>query len=143
MDVTVGLARADAGALLVDTGTTLSEAAVIEADVRAITNSPVTRIVLTHKHFDHVLGSAGFPRAEIYCAPQVAEYMSAPAAKLRADALRHGAGAAEVDRAIAALHRPGHMVYDTGSRRCRGRGVRPRAASTYRHCDETQSGNVI
>jgi glyoxylase-like metal-dependent hydrolase (beta-lactamase superfamily II) len=114
LDVTVGLVESDAGALLVDTGTTLSEAAAIDGDVRAIANSPVTRIILTHKHFDHVLGSSAFTRAEIYCSPEVAAYMSAKAekAELRADALRHGADAAEVDQAVAALRKPDHLVYD-------------------------------
>jgi glyoxylase-like metal-dependent hydrolase (beta-lactamase superfamily II) len=111
LDVTVGLVESDAGALLVDTGTTLSEAAAIDADVRSIANSPVTRIILTHKHFDHILGSSAFTRAEIYCSPEVAAYMSARV-EFRADALRHGADAAEVDRAIAALRRPDHVVYN-------------------------------
>jgi glyoxylase-like metal-dependent hydrolase (beta-lactamase superfamily II) len=111
LDVTVGLVEADTGALVVDTGTTLREAAAIDADVRAIAHSSVTRIVLTHKHFDHVLGSSAFIRAEIYCSPEVAAYMSARA-ELRADALRHGADAAEVDRAIAALRAPDHVGYD-------------------------------
>jgi len=111
LDVTVGLVEADTGALVVDTGTTLSEAAAIEADIRAIAHSSVTRIVLTHKHFDHVLGSSAFMHAEIYCSPEVAAYMSA-SAELRADALRHGADAAAVDRAIAALRTPDHVVYD-------------------------------
>jgi glyoxylase-like metal-dependent hydrolase (beta-lactamase superfamily II) len=111
LDVTVGLVEADIGALVVDTGTTLREAATIDADVRAIAHSSVTRIVLTHKHFDHVLGSSAFKYAEIYCAPEVAAHMSAKA-ELRADALRHGADTAEVDRAIAALRRPDHVVYN-------------------------------
>jgi glyoxylase-like metal-dependent hydrolase (beta-lactamase superfamily II) len=111
LDVTVGLVEADTGALVVDTGTTLREAAAIDADVRKIAHSSVTRIVLTHKHFDHVLGSSAFIYAEIYCAPEVAVHMSAKA-ELRSDALRHGADAAEVDWAIAALRTPDHVVYD-------------------------------
>jgi glyoxylase-like metal-dependent hydrolase (beta-lactamase superfamily II) len=112
LDVTVGLVASDTGALMVDTGTTLREAAALDTDIHAIAHSPVTRIVLTHKHFDHILGSAAFTHAEIYCAPEVADYMSA-AAELRADALRHGADSAEVDRSIAALRRPDHLVYDS------------------------------
>jgi glyoxylase-like metal-dependent hydrolase (beta-lactamase superfamily II) len=111
LDVTVGLTESDAGALLVDAGTTPGEAAAIDADVRAIANSPVTRIVLTHKHFDHVLGSSAFTRAEIYCSPEVGTYLTAKA-ELRADALLHGADAAQVDRSIAALRRPDHLVHD-------------------------------
>ena len=111
LDVTVGLVETDTGALMVDTGSTLRDAAALDADIRAIAHSRVTRIVLTHKHFDHILGSAAFVHAEIYCAPQVADYMSAKA-ELRSDALRHGANPTEVDRSIAALRRPDHLVYD-------------------------------
>src|ERR1700741_1698848 len=81
---------------------TLREAAALDADIRGIAYSRVTRIVLTHKHFDHVLGSAAFIHAEMYCAPPVADYMSAKA-ELRADARRHGAILTEVDQSIAAL----------------------------------------
>jgi glyoxylase-like metal-dependent hydrolase (beta-lactamase superfamily II) len=110
LDVTVGLVDSDAGALLVDSGTT--EADAIDADVRAITGKAVSRIILTHRHFDHVLGTSAFSDAEIYCAPEVADYMSSATAELRADALRHGADAVEVDRAIANLRPPDHPIDD-------------------------------
>jgi glyoxylase-like metal-dependent hydrolase (beta-lactamase superfamily II) len=71
LDVTVGLVQGRTGALLVDTGTTLTEAAAIDADVRQIAARSVTHVVLTHKHCDHVLGSGLFAEAQIYCAPQV------------------------------------------------------------------------
>ncbi len=111
LDVTIGLIEGKTGAMLVDTGTTLTGAAAIDADVRAIAGQRVRHIVLTHKHFDHVLGASAFAGAEIHCAPEVAEYMSATE-ELRTDALRHGADAAEVDRAIAALRTPDRTVYD-------------------------------
>jgi glyoxylase-like metal-dependent hydrolase (beta-lactamase superfamily II) len=62
-DVTIGLVLGRTGTLLVDTGTTLVEAAAIDADVRRIAGRPVTHVVLTHKHFDHVLGSSAFADA--------------------------------------------------------------------------------
>lgn len=111
-DVTIGLIQGSAGALLIDTGTTLVEAAAIDADARQLTGGPVTHIVLTHKHFDHVLGSAGFPEAEMYCAPEVAEYLSSATDQLRSHALSYGADAAEIDRAISALWSPQHEIYD-------------------------------
>jgi len=114
-DVTVGLVCGRTGTLLVDTGTTLVEAAAIDADVRGIAGRPVTHVVLTHKHFDHVLGSsvfAGVPGTKVYCAPEVVEYLSTATDELRADALGHGADAAEIDRAIAALRPPHHAIYD-------------------------------
>lgn len=111
-DVTVGLVHGDTGALLVDTGTTLVEAATIDADARRLAGRQVSHIVLTHQHFDHVLGSALFAEAEICCAPEVVEYLSTATDQLRDDALRHGADAAEIDAAIAALRPPRRGSYD-------------------------------
>lgn len=112
-DVTIGLVQGDSGALVVDTGTTLVEAAAIDADIRQIAERPVTHIVLTHKHFDHVLGSSQFAPAEIFCAPEVVEYLSSASGELRRHALSYGADANEVDRAIAALRPPRHGIYDS------------------------------
>ncbi len=111
-DVTIGLVRGNAGALLVDTGTTLTEAAAIDADARLLAGQPVSHIVLTHKHFDHVLGSSLFTGARLHCAPDVAEHLSSATGHLREDALRHGADPAEVDAAIAALRPPRGGGYD-------------------------------
>ncbi|HTY34062.1 MBL fold metallo-hydrolase [Mycobacterium sp.] len=111
-DVTIGLVCGRAGALLVDTGTTLVEAAAVDADVRRIAGRPVTHVVLTHKHFDHVLGSSAFAHAEVYCAPEVVEYLSSATDRVRADALSYGADPTEIDRAIAALRPPQHGIYD-------------------------------
>jgi glyoxylase-like metal-dependent hydrolase (beta-lactamase superfamily II) len=111
-DVTIGLVQGRTGALLVDTGTTLTEAAAIDADVRQIAGCPVAHVVLTHKHFDHVLGSSVFTGAEIYCAPEVVEYLSSATDQLRDHAVSYGADAAEIDRAIAALRLPQHGIYD-------------------------------
>jgi len=113
-DVTIGLVRGHSGALLVDTGSTLVEAAAIAADVRQLAGCPVTHVVLTHKHFDHVLGSSMFAGAETYCAPEVVDYLSSATDRIRDDALRYGANAAEIDDAIAALRPPNHAVYDAG-----------------------------
>ncbi|OBG58723.1 MULTISPECIES: MBL fold metallo-hydrolase [unclassified Mycobacterium] len=111
-DVTVALVRGRTGALLVDTGTTLVEADAIAADVRELAGRPVTHVVLTHKHFDHVLGSSAFGGAEILCAPEVVEYLSSAVDRLRSDAVSYGADAAEVDRAVAALKPPRRGVHD-------------------------------
>lgn len=112
LDVTVGLVQGRTGTLLVDTGSTLAEAAAIDADVRRMVGRRVTHVVLTHKHFDHVLGSPVFTGAEIYCAPEVIEYLSSAADQLRDDALRYGADVAQIDRAVGALRPPGHAVYN-------------------------------
>jgi glyoxylase-like metal-dependent hydrolase (beta-lactamase superfamily II) len=120
LDVTVGLVQGRTGTLLIDTGTTLTEAAAIDADVRQLAGRGVTHVVLTHQHFDHVLGSSMFVDAETYCAPDVVEYLSSCTDQLRDDALRYGADVEEIDRAIAALLPPRHgmdnAVVDLGSR---------------------------
>jgi glyoxylase-like metal-dependent hydrolase (beta-lactamase superfamily II) len=110
LDVTVGLVYGRDGVMLVDSGSTPIEARGIAMDVRALADREVGHIVLTHNHFDHVLGASAFEGAEIYCAPEVAETMAERTAHLRADALRCGADADEVDLAIAALREPEHQV---------------------------------
>jgi glyoxylase-like metal-dependent hydrolase (beta-lactamase superfamily II) len=110
LDVTVGLVQGSTAALLVDTGSTLTEAHAIYDDVRLIAGRGVTHVVLTHKHFDHVLGSGGFADAQIFCAPEVLDYVTCDVAQLRDDALSYGADAAEIDHAIAALRAPQHAV---------------------------------
>jgi glyoxylase-like metal-dependent hydrolase (beta-lactamase superfamily II) len=110
LDVTVGLVYGRTGATLIDTGTTLTEAQAIAEDVQGIANRESSHIVLTHNHFDHILGSSAFDGAEIYCAAEVATTMAERTEHLRADAVRYGADAAEVDRAIAALRAPEHRV---------------------------------
>ena len=110
LDVTVGLVHGATGTLLIDTGTTLTEADAIEADVAEITCSAVSHIVLTHNHFDHILGSSAFSGAAVYCAPEVAATIANRTEHLRADALRYGAEPDEVARAVAALRTPEHPV---------------------------------
>lgn len=110
LDVTVGLVQGRTGTLLIDSGTTLIESRAIDADVQEIAGRRVTHVVLTHKHFDHVLGSGFFAEAETYCEPRVFEYLTTATGQLRDDALRYGADAEEIDRAIAALRPPQHAV---------------------------------
>ncbi|MUL47068.1 MBL fold metallo-hydrolase [Mycobacterium sp. CBMA293] len=103
----------DTGVLLVDAGTTLAEARAIDADVHALTGQPVSQIVLTHHHFDHVLGSAHFTGARIHCAPKVAETLATGRADLRADAIGYGADPEEIDRTIRALRPSIHETHGT------------------------------
>ncbi|MGV0645875.1 MBL fold metallo-hydrolase [Mycolicibacterium sp. XJ879] len=110
LDVTIGVVAGSAGTLLIDTGTTLTEAEAITADIAAMGHRDVSHILLTHNHFDHILGSSAFPDARIYCASQVAATMSDGRHHLRDDAVRHGADVAEVDRAIQGLSVPQHLT---------------------------------
>jgi glyoxylase-like metal-dependent hydrolase (beta-lactamase superfamily II) len=111
LDVTVGLIAGEAGVVLIDSGSTLTEARAIRADVAELANHPVTSIMLTHNHFDHVLGFPAFEGAEVYCAPAVAATVTRGVDHLRADAVRHGADPDEIDRALNALREPDHAVW--------------------------------
>ncbi|MGV0790915.1 MBL fold metallo-hydrolase [Mycolicibacterium sp. XJ1819] len=110
LDVTIGLVWGGTGALLIDTGTTLTEGRALRADAQALSGRDVSHILLTHNDFDHILGASAFAAA-VYCAPPVATTMTREATALRADALRHGADPGEVDAALAALRPPQHEVW--------------------------------
>ncbi len=110
LDVTIGLVWSSAGALLIDTGTTLTEAAAVRVDAETLAGREISNIVLTHHHFDHVLGVSAIDGAAVYCTPAVATSMTDHAGRLRADAVRYGADPRQVDDAIAALRTPEHVV---------------------------------
>ena len=57
--VNVGLIVGDDGALLVDTGNTAEQGAEVRASAEELTGVPVTHVVLTHDHHDHVGGLDG------------------------------------------------------------------------------------
>nr|WP_090340062.1 MBL fold metallo-hydrolase [Mycolicibacterium malmesburyense]CRL68966.1 Zn-dependent hydrolase [Mycolicibacterium malmesburyense] len=111
-DVTVGLVAGDTACLLIDTGSTLTEARAIGADVAGLVAAPVRHVLLTHHHFDHVLGFSVFDGARVYCAPPVAETVLHHKRHLRDDAVRHGADPDEVDAALGALREPDRTVWE-------------------------------
>jgi glyoxylase-like metal-dependent hydrolase (beta-lactamase superfamily II) len=112
LDVTVGLVRGSRATLLVDCGTTLREAAGVAADVEVLGGGAVTHLVMTHDHFDHVLGSAGFPGAELFGAPAVTAALTTGLDGVRAHAVGYGADPTELDLAISAVRAPDHRVLD-------------------------------
>jgi glyoxylase-like metal-dependent hydrolase (beta-lactamase superfamily II) len=121
LDVTIGLVVGTDGVLLVDTGSTLREGAVLRAQAEALTGRPVTHVVLTHGHFDHVFGAAAFTGAEIYAERSLEGYLRRERDAIREDAVRHGTDPAEAARAAAALVRPsrpvsGELTVDLGDR---------------------------
>lgn len=111
-DVTVGVVHAGGEALVVDTGTTLAEARAVVRDVAALTDCVVRHVVVTHNHFDHVLGHSAFGGAQTFCSAEVVATMADAGESLRADAIRHGADPCEVDDALAALRPPVGAVCD-------------------------------
>ncbi len=123
LDVTVGAVVGASGLLLVDCGTTLLEAAAVESDLRQLTGRSVTHVVMTHHHFDHILGSAGFPSALRYSAPPVGAALSNRLDAVCAEALRFGADPDQVAQAGRAVRPPEHLVWhadlDLGDRKVR------------------------
>ncbi|MBB3603662.1 glyoxylase-like metal-dependent hydrolase (beta-lactamase superfamily II) [Mycolicibacterium sp. BK556] len=113
LDVTVGLVSGTNRTLLIDCGTTLSEAARITDDVGELTGGAVTDVVMTHHHFDHILGSAGFGTAVLYAPAAVAEALTTGIGEVRAHALQYGADPERLDRAIAGVRAPDHIVTRT------------------------------
>ncbi|MGV0837894.1 MBL fold metallo-hydrolase [Mycolicibacterium thermoresistibile] len=110
LDVTVGVVCGGTATLLIDTGTTLGDAAAIASDVEQLAGAGVTHILLTHHDFDHILGVGGFPRAIVFGHPRVAATLLHHSGRLRAEALAYGADPRDVDAAIDARRLPDRQV---------------------------------
>lgn len=103
LDVSVGLVAGVTGVALIDCGTTPAEARDIATDVHTLTGRAVTDIVITHHHFDHLLGSAGFPAVRLYGTGPVAAAVNTGAYALREQALHHGVAPADLEESMAGL----------------------------------------
>lgn len=101
-------------ALVIDCGSTLAEAGCIADDVAALTDRQIRHVLLTHGHFDHILGASVFRDATVTAAPRLATLLATGRAELRADAVQHGADPAEIDAALAALQAPDREILDAG-----------------------------
>ncbi len=110
LDVTVGVVAGEDGVLLIDCGTTLLEAQSVAEDVVALTGHAVTDLVMTHHHFDHILGSGGFPAARHYASAAVEVALGAGIGAVREYARSYGVTDDDLDRAIAAVRAPDHVV---------------------------------
>jgi glyoxylase-like metal-dependent hydrolase (beta-lactamase superfamily II) len=124
LDVTIGLVVGSEGVLVVDTGSTLEEGAELRAQVEALTGRPVTHVVLTHGHFDHVFGAAAFDGAEVCAARGLDGYLRAERAALAESAISYGTDPAAARAAADALVRTtlpvdGERVIDLGGRTVR------------------------
>ncbi|MCX5081640.1 MBL fold metallo-hydrolase [Streptomyces sp. NPDC056121] len=111
-DCTTGLVVGDGAALLVDTGSSLREGAVLRADTRRLIgpHARVTHIALTHPHFDHVLGTAAFAGVEVYGAAGIDTVFTRGRDELRASAMAHGVPREEAAEAADVLVVPPHRV---------------------------------
>lgn len=68
----------DKGVILVDTGFTDEIGKHIKKTIATFTDKPVTHVINTHHHGDHVLGNVVFKDAEIISAEKCRELMNAP-----------------------------------------------------------------
>jgi glyoxylase-like metal-dependent hydrolase (beta-lactamase superfamily II) len=112
LDVTVGAVVGDSGVLLIDCGTTLAEAVAIGEDVRELVGRDISHLVMTHHHFDHILGSAGFAEAISYAAPPVAVALTDQLDAVCAEAVRYGADRDEVRSAALLVRAPDLVVWN-------------------------------
>lgn len=110
-DATAGAVAGPDGVLVVDTGSCLAEGAAIRSALRERFGLPVTRVALTHGHFDHVLGTAAFAGVQVYGAVGL-DGVLAPHGReaVQQDAVRHGLAADAAAQAADALVRPQHGV---------------------------------
>ncbi|GAB3111030.1 MBL fold metallo-hydrolase [Streptomyces calidiresistens] len=98
-DATVGLVVGPTAAVLVDTGSTPSEGAAVRRSAERVAGVPVRHVLITHPHFDHLLGLGGLPDTVPVAAAGTRALLSgdvpaagvpADPAGLVADAVRHG-----------------------------------------------------
>lgn len=126
LDLTVGLVVGDGACLVVDTRGNEAQGAEFAAAVRDITDAPWT-VVLTHAHFDHVLGTAAFEPAEVWAHERAAKLLVPGADLGRAEFVREyeAAGRAEDARLLAAARvvGPGRTVRTRASLDIGGRTV--------------------
>lgn len=109
-DATVGAVAGADGALVVDTGSSLAEGAAVRKAVRERLGMPVTRVVLTHAHFDHVLGTAAFSGVRVYGAVGLEGVLRRGREAIQSDAVRHGLDPSAAAQAVDTLVLPQHAV---------------------------------
>ncbi|WP_326599102.1 MBL fold metallo-hydrolase [Streptomyces sp. NBC_01803] len=110
-DETVGAIAGADGVLMVDAGPARATAAGLAGQLRALLGAPVTRVAITHPHFDHILGLAAFPSAEAYGAAGLGAHLAGGGREaLVADAARHGADERAAAADAPALTRVWHEV---------------------------------
>jgi glyoxylase-like metal-dependent hydrolase (beta-lactamase superfamily II) len=92
--VNLGLIVGSQRTLLVDTGSTPAQGRTLRASLAAVTEMPLTAVVITHWHYDHAFGLAAFPDVPRIAHESVhSRLLSAEAA---AEAKRLGVGSREL-----------------------------------------------
>jgi glyoxylase-like metal-dependent hydrolase (beta-lactamase superfamily II) len=125
LDLNCGLVLGDGACLVIDTRSSLGEAADLIAAVRSVTRHPWT-VVNTHAHYDHVFGNAAFRPAAVWGSRGCAATLLATGERQRADVVGQlrGAGDPAADLVLAApLDPPDHLVDDVAVLDVGGREV--------------------
>jgi glyoxylase-like metal-dependent hydrolase (beta-lactamase superfamily II) len=73
--VTIGLVVGSAGALVIDTGSSPEQGEAIRVAAEAIAGVPVTAVVATHGHYDHIFGLAAFADVPRFAHENVANWL--------------------------------------------------------------------
>jgi glyoxylase-like metal-dependent hydrolase (beta-lactamase superfamily II) len=122
-DETVGAVAGSLSAMIIDAGPTLAAGAELRQQVEERLGLPVRHVVITHPHFDHILGAASFPDAQHYGAVGLGALLAQGGREsLAEDAVRQGVPRPAAEAATEALHRPHHevsgeLVVELGDRR--------------------------
>jgi glyoxylase-like metal-dependent hydrolase (beta-lactamase superfamily II) len=121
-DETLGAVAGAHGVVLVDAGPSRSAGAEAGRQLAGLLGLPVTGVVITHPHFDHVLGVAAFPEATAYGPAGLAAFLADEHRALAESAARHGADGPAAAEDAAALLRPwqevdGELTLDLGGGR--------------------------
>ncbi|MHB1614447.1 MAG: MBL fold metallo-hydrolase [Actinomycetes bacterium] len=131
-DVTVGVVLGDAGAVVIDTRSSMDEGDELLDDLRrlGVGAERIRAVVNTHGHFDHCFGNARFPPCPLWGHALLPRYLRREAPTMRAFLADRGPEwAAEMDRLEVRV--PDHLVahqatIDLGDRLvelvCTGRG---------------------
>jgi glyoxylase-like metal-dependent hydrolase (beta-lactamase superfamily II) len=111
--VNIGLVQGDSGVLIIDTGSAPAQGAAIKAAAQRFTGLPVVAVAVTHSHYDHFFGLAGFAGLPSFGHESLGSYLASPDAST---------AAAELGVALTDLASPKHTfslakVIDAGGRR--------------------------
>lgn len=111
--VNIGLVVGPSGCLVIDTGSTPAQGAAIRAAAEAFAGVPVTAVVVTHWHFDHFFGLAGFAGVASYAHDTVPSWLGTPGCLEMAESL----GLSPADLAVPERTFSLARVIDVGGRR--------------------------
>ncbi len=76
--VNIGLVVGDTGALVIDTGSSPEQGAEIRRQAERLAGLPVTAVVATHWHYDHLFGLAAFTDVPSYAHESVPGWLDRP-----------------------------------------------------------------